>query len=142
MENDSPKNPQPPGNGDRPASISIPDHTLLRCIGSGSYGEVWLARNMMGTYRAIKIVYRKSFRDPKPFQRELLGIQRYEPVSRSYDGFIDVLHLGINEEQGYFYYVMELGDDETSGQQINPENYSPKTLGKQIAGSQKLPLQE
>ena len=28
--------------------VPIPDHQLLRCIGSGSYGEVWLARNMMG----------------------------------------------------------------------------------------------
>jgi len=30
----------------------IPDHELLRRIGGGSYGEVWLARNVMGTYRA------------------------------------------------------------------------------------------
>src|SRR5262249_30796871 len=36
----------------------IPDHELLRCIGSGSYGEVWLARNIMGTYRAVKVTYR------------------------------------------------------------------------------------
>ena len=34
--------------------VDIPDHELLRCIGRGSYGEVWLARNMMGTYRAVK----------------------------------------------------------------------------------------
>src|SRR6185295_4774432 len=142
MENDSPKNPQPPGNGDRPASISIPDHTLLRCIGSGSYGEVWLARNMMGTYRAIMIIYRRSFRDPKPYQRELSGIQKYEPVSRSYEGFVDVLHVGINEPEEYFYYMMELGDDETFGQKIKPDSYAPRTLGKEIAARQTLPFQE
>src|SRR5213594_327897 len=28
----------------------IPDLELLRCIGHGSYGEVWLARNILGTY--------------------------------------------------------------------------------------------
>jgi len=27
---------------------SIPDHTLLRPIGRGAYGEVWLAQNVMG----------------------------------------------------------------------------------------------
>ena len=31
----------------------IPDHQLLRRIGGGSYGEVWLARSVMGTYRAV-----------------------------------------------------------------------------------------
>ena len=41
----------------------IPDFELLRCIGRGSYGEVWLARNILGTYRAVKIVERKAFRD-------------------------------------------------------------------------------
>jgi WD40 repeat protein/serine/threonine protein kinase len=151
MDYESPKNDQSspltpssttPGNGERPPSISIPDHTLLRCIGSGSYGEVWLARNMMGTFRAIKIVYRKSFRDPKPYQRELSGIQKYEPVSRSYDGFVDVLHVGINENEGYFYYIMELGDDEKSGQKIDPSSYAPKILGKEITAQQSLPFQE
>jgi hypothetical protein len=33
---------------------------LIRRIGQGSYGEVWLARNVMGTYRAVKIVYRAA----------------------------------------------------------------------------------
>ena len=39
----------------------VPDHELLRPIGGGSYGEVWLARSVMGTYRAVKVVYRKTF---------------------------------------------------------------------------------
>src|SRR6516164_2814726 len=35
----------------------IPDHELVRRIGRGSYGEVWLARNALGTWRAVKVVY-------------------------------------------------------------------------------------
>jgi len=39
----------------------IPDHEMLRRIGRGSYGEVWLARNVMGVYRAVKVIYRDRF---------------------------------------------------------------------------------
>lgn len=31
----------------------IPDHQLLRRIGRGSYGEVWLARNLVGSFRVV-----------------------------------------------------------------------------------------
>ncbi|MDB6067234.1 MAG: hypothetical protein JWR26_3442 [Pedosphaera sp.] len=131
-----------PVDGDPRPPFVIPDHELIRCIGRGSYGEVWLARNMMGVHRAVKIVYRKSFKDDRPFERELSGIRKFEPISRSHEGFVDVLHVGINEGQGCFYYVMELGDDQTSGQQVDPDSYLPKTLGKQISLQGKLTLQE
>src|SRR5437773_6496420 len=128
----------PPPNG----PVPIPDHELLRCIGRGSYGEVWLARNMMGVHRAVKIVHRKTFADERPFQRELSGIRKFEPISRSHEGFVDVLQVGINEPQGYFYYVMELGDDQTAGQHIDPESYSPKTLAKELLSRWRLSFQE
>jgi len=87
----------------------IPDHELLCPIGEGSYGEVWLARNKLGTPRAVKIVYRRTFEDARPFEREFHGIQKFEPISRSHDGFVDILQVGGTDE--YFYYVMELADD-------------------------------
>ncbi|HZQ46972.1 MAG TPA: protein kinase, partial [Verrucomicrobiae bacterium] len=130
-----------PASGASPPPL-IPDHELLRCIGRGSYGTVWLARNMMGMFRAVKIVYRDSFTDRRPFERELSGIRKFEPISRSHEGFIDVLQVGINEEQGHFYYVMELGDDQVSGQKIDPETYCPKTLDKEILLRRKLSFQE
>jgi WD40 repeat protein len=113
--------------------VQIPDHELLRRVGCGSYGEVWLARNRMGTLRAVKIVHRKKFKDNVPFERELAGIRRFEPISRSHEGFMDVLHVGINEAEGYFYYVMELGDDRLRGPEIDPATYAPKTLASEIA---------
>jgi WD40 repeat protein len=129
--NDSSKPSQEPGDNLPP--VAIPDHDLLRCIGKGSYGKVWLARNRMGVFRAVKVVYRDSFNDARPFEREWSGIRRFEPVSRSHQGFMDVLHVGIEPERGYFYYVMELGDDETSGQDIEPARYKPKTLAGEIS---------
>ena len=119
--------------GEDAAPVCIPDHRLLHCIGHGSYGEVWLARNMMGAYRAVKIVRRKNFDHERPFERELSGIRKFEPISRSHQGFIDILHVGINEDQGFFYYVMELGDDQASGRHIDPEHYSPRTLARVIS---------
>src|SRR5262245_31539269 len=105
------------GQPDR--KVPIADHELLRIIGRGSYGAVWLARNTMGNYRAVKIVFRDTFRDRRPFDREWSGIRRFEPISRSHEGFMDVLQVGMNEPEGYFYYVMELGDDKETGQNID-----------------------
>src|SRR5437867_7592758 len=104
------------------AFISVPDHELLRQIGAGSYGEVWLARNALGAYRAVKIVYRKSFEDSRPFEREFNGIQKFEPISRSHDGLVDILQVGRQDD--YFYYVMELADD--AAENPNDECRNPK----------------
>jgi hypothetical protein len=121
---------------------AVADHQLLSRIGGGSYGEVWLGRSVMGEYRAIKIVYRNSFADERPFLRELSGLRNFEPISRSYEGFLDVVQIGMNEGQGYFYYVMELGDDVGSGRAVDPAQYHPKTLSVEIARRGKLPVQE
>jgi hypothetical protein len=100
------------GGGDPPR---VPDHELLRLIGSGSYGEVWLARNVLETYRAVKVVYRSRFSSARPYEREFHGMQNYEPVSRRHEGLVDILQIGRNDEAGFFYYVMELADDAEGG---------------------------
>ena len=129
------------GGGDA-AHMVIPDHQLIRCIGRGGYGQVWIARNSLGVYRAVKIVFRSDFDHDAPYLRELAGIRRFEPISRSHEGFVDVLHVGINEAEQYFYYVMELGDDLNAGQDIRPESYVPKTLRHALRPGQPLPLAE
>src|SRR5262245_1768371 len=87
----------------------IPDYELIKCIGSGSYGEVWLARNVMGTCRAVKIVHRAAFKSDRPFEREFDGIKKFEPVSQSHESQLKIFHVGRRKD--YFYYVMELADD-------------------------------
>lgn len=105
----------------------IPDHTLRGPIGRGAYGEVWLASNVMGAPRAVKIVWRERFESDRPYEREFAGIQRYEPVSRSADGLVHVLHVGRNDAESYFYYVMELADSATAAAgQFVVSNTSPK----------------
>jgi hypothetical protein len=82
-------------------ALDIPDHTLLRRIGQGSYGEVWLARNAIGIYRAVKVVFQDEFADPRPYEREFSGMCRFEPLSRSNEGFVDILQVGRNDEAHY-----------------------------------------
>lgn len=122
--------------------IDVPDHDVLCRIGQGSYGEVWLARNVMGAFRAIKVIHRSRFDTSKPFERELLGIRKFEPISRSHEGFIHVLHIGTNSEQGYFYYIMEVGDDVLTGQKINPDSYRSRTLESELKTRHRLEFEE
>lgn len=142
----------------------IPDHEMIRCIGQGSYGEVWLARNAVGTWRAVKVVYRQNFKDARPYEREFAGIQSYEPISRGNEGLIDVLQIGRNDLEGYFYYIMELADAaesepvepraEEAGKPeirdavqmpagaIQSEGYVPKTLSRVIQQRGRLSYEE
>src|SRR5450755_537520 len=107
----SEENVMPPGNPLAPQlSPAIPDHELLRLIGRGAYGEVWLARNALGTLRAVKIVHRQSFERSEHFEREFKGLLKFEPISRSHEGLVHVLQIGRRDDAGYFFYVMELAD--------------------------------
>ena len=121
---------------------TIPNHELLRCIGRGAYGEVWLARNTLGAFHAVKVVHRSSFDHSAPFDREFRGIQHYTPLSRTHHGLVRILHVGRNKESGYFYYVMELGDCEVNGQNIQPETYCAKNLANELDRRRQLPLRE
>lgn len=117
----------------------IPDHEVLRKIGGGAYGEVWLARGVTGAMRAVKVVYREDFSDERTFEREFEGILRFEPISRNHQGFVNILHVGRSDDQKqFYYYVMELGDDAYEQGEINPVEYEPRTLRsdmKQAGGS-------
>jgi TolB-like protein len=136
--------PEEEANAEQPVlgAPHIPDLELLRPIGRGSYGEVWLARNILGTYRAVKIVERKAFRDQEAFEREFSGLQQFEPVSREHDGFVAILHVGRNRAEGFFYYVMELADNESKGDRIEPETYVPKTLSHELARCGRLSVEQ
>jgi serine/threonine protein kinase len=123
-------------------TFNIPEYELVIEIARGSYGQVWLARNVLGTWRAVKIVQRSLFEDARPYQREFNGIRHYEAISRGHDGLIDVLHVGRNENDGYFYYVMELADDQVVGQRIQTADYTARTLQSEMSARGPLPAEE
>ena len=124
----------------RTAAPRIPDHEVLRCIGKGSYGEVWLARAVTGTLRAVKVVRREDFELDRTFEREFEGIMKFEPVSREHPGLVHILHVGRNDEEKFYYYVMELGDDRERGSRVEAADYEARTMGTDKVMKQRLPV--
>lgn len=121
---------------------------MLHQIGSGAYGDVWLAESALGTWRAVKIVYRDCFKEDRPYEREFSGILKYEPVSRTHEGLVQVLHVGRNDSARCFYYVMELADDShRCAAPLEPglpsssslTSYCPRTLHSELAHRERLP---
>lgn len=137
-----------PSTPNSPASLVVPDYELLRRIGHGAYGDVWLARSKAtGIFRAAKIVWRNRFDEDRPFRREFEGIQRFERISREHPSQLALFHIGRNDAEGYFYYVMELADSfpgsesrvssSAGSQQLGtrnsePETYIPHTLRAEL----------
>ncbi len=140
-------NGSPPTSGPEPRHPAaplppprVPDHELIRRIGRGAYGEVWLARSVTGAFRAVKIVHRQSFDHDRPFEREFEGILKFEPISRRHESQVDILHVGRGDD--CFSSVMELADAQASGGQINPDQYPPRTLKSDLLFHGRLPFEE
>ena len=113
---------------------------MLRVIGRGAYGEIWLARTVTGAFRAVKVVYRSTFESERMFLREFEGMSAFEPISRGHAGFINILHVGRTAE--YLYYSMELADDHLDGRKIDIGSYEPRTLKTDLARHKRLSADE
>jgi CHASE2 domain-containing sensor protein/class 3 adenylate cyclase len=123
-----------------------PDYELFNPpFGEGAFGKVWLVRNAIGQWQALKAVYEAKFgANPRPYETEFKGIQRYKPVSDKHPGLLRVDFVSKKKREGYFYYVMELGDAMGGGWDKNPRLYKPRDLAtvRAMAPGRRLPLQE
>src|ERR1043166_6226779 len=113
----------------------IPDHEVLRSIGNGTFGVIFLVRTVTGRYRAAKVISRTNFRSESSFVREFAGVQKIERISLEHEGWVDILHVGRNDGEGFYYYIMELADDVLGGESINPLKYRSKNLAREIERS-------
>jgi eukaryotic-like serine/threonine-protein kinase len=123
-----------------------PDYQLQdKPFGSGAYGRVWLARNAIGQWQALKAVYMSGFKNHAgPYDREFNGITHYKPISQKHPGLLRIDFVSQKKTAGYFYYVMELGDSLTPGWEKDPSTYKPKDLAsvREQAPERRLPAGE
>ena len=100
---------------------SVPNYQLLRCVGRGGFGEVWLSRNVVTEdYHAVKVLAEHC-------SLEIEGVRRYTEQVKLLVGLVPIKEVG-KTDSGY-YYVMPLADDVKGGAAIRAiDRYEPKTL--------------
>ena len=108
----------------------FPGYVLVdeKFFGEGAFGKVWRVRNAIGQLQALKEIQRSKFKDAEPYEREFHGIKSYKPVSAQHPGLLHIDFVNCNEPQGYFYYVMELGDALDADWEQKGGTYEPRDL--------------
>jgi CHASE2 domain-containing sensor protein len=131
-----------------PAPTEWPDAQDYQFVaapfGEGAFGKVWLVRNAVGEWQALKAVYRKKFESDRPYEVEWNGVSQYKPISGEHLGLLRVEYVSSRKPAGHFYYVMELGDARSPGWEENPSLYQPRDLAWARAQTEKkrLPFRE
>jgi len=111
----------------------VPDLELIRPIGEGGFGQVWLGRNRTtGRLRAVKLIALHHKGRADPAGREIVSLTRLETrIGSHHPNLMDIHHVGKTDD--YLFYVMDLADD-VSGSAISCDSsYRPATLEGQLA---------
>ena len=124
------------------APLAPAGYALVREIGSGGFGTVWLARSQTGIWRAVKVVASASTTDREVFRRELAGITRFQAATLGQPTQLAILHVEADDSQGLLRYVMELADDASGGASFDPASYVPLTLKELRLRRGRLPVAE
>jgi serine/threonine protein kinase len=122
----------PQADGASPPAVS--DHDLIRPIGEGGYGRVWLARNRTtGQLRAVKVIPVGRSGNADPAGREAASIVRLEAgLRRRHPSLLCIHHVGKTDE--FLFYVMDLADDASGGPPSAAADYRPATLQGRLEG--------
>jgi eukaryotic-like serine/threonine-protein kinase len=112
----------------------VPDLNLLRPVGSGGFGEVWLATNRTTRrLRAVKLIPLQASGNADPAAREISSITRLEANSRCrHPNLLQIHHVGKTAQ--YLFYVMDPADDVSGEPASDKPDYQPSTLQTRLEG--------
>jgi eukaryotic-like serine/threonine-protein kinase len=117
----------------------VPDLNLMRRIGQGGFGEVWLAVNQTtGRLRAVKLIPLKSRGPSDAAGREIVSLTYLESqVGSEQPNLLHIHHVGRTAD--HLFYIMDPADD-VSGQPASSDpGYRPATLASRLEGGPLAP---
>lgn len=112
---------------------------LLRIIGSGGYGNVWLGLDGVDTPVAIKVIDRRVLK-AEAMSREEQAMRLFRDGLCEHPNLIALRHVGAEGE--LFFYSMDLADPQDPEAEAPGDGYRPTTLQSLLAPSVPLPIDE
>lgn len=110
----------------------IPEFDLIRPIGEGGFGQVWLARNRATKrLRAVKVIPLAVTGKRDQAGREINSLVRLEDnLKQKHPNLLTIHHVAKTDR--YLYYLMDLADDMCGQAASEDETYRPATLASRL----------
>ncbi len=119
----------------------VPDLELIRPIGEGGFGQVWLGRNRTtGRLRAVKLIPLDCEGRTDPAGREIVSLTHLEARIESHHPNLMVIHH-VGRTDDYLFYVMDLADDASGSAPSCDPDYRPATLEDRLEDAPLVPAE-
>jgi eukaryotic-like serine/threonine-protein kinase len=110
----------------------VPDLDLIRRIGQGGFGEVWLAVNRTtGRLRAVKLIPLERRGTADAAGREIVSLTYLESqVGTQQPNLLGIHHVGRTAD--HLFYIMDPADDISGRPASSDPGYRPATLASRL----------